>query len=168
MLTGQRPVFLWAQSGLIQSQQAEGLFYQAQNAQIHALPTGLRTAEKRLVDRKIDRWKRDYIFFMWLYIGLLLDDMLKEKWKFLKPWKGVFSIVSVYLSANGPQGIYTFCGWVILGTRERNIFFLFFEIYYTYITLVIFLFQTTGHSFWPRNVIFGLSEPCTIVNWRLF
>ena len=33
-----------------------------------------------------------------------------------------------------------------------------------YITLVFFWFQDTGHSFSPRNVIFGLREPCTIRN----
>ena len=36
-----------------------------------------------------------------------------------------------------------------------------------YITFVNFLFQATGHSFSPRNVIFGLREPCTKRNWRL-
>ena len=61
--------------------------------------------------------------------------------------------------------------------RKKRIF-LFFEIFiftlfigifrfFPYITLVNFWFQATGHSFSPRNVIFGLREPCTIINWRL-
>ena len=36
--------------------------------------------------------------------------------------------------------------------------------FFPYITLVFFLFQGTGHNFSPRNVIFGLREPCTIEN----
>ena len=58
--------------------------------------------------------------------------------------------------------------------RKKH-FFLFFEIFFftlfigifrffPYITLVKFWFQATGHSFSPRNVIFGLREPCTIRN----
>ena len=61
--------------------------------------------------------------------------------------------------------------------RKKRIF-LFFEIFiftlfigifrfFPYITLVIFCFQATGHSFSCRNMIFGLREPCTIGNWRL-
>ena len=61
--------------------------------------------------------------------------------------------------------------------RKKRIF-LFFEIFiftlfigifrfFPYITLVNFWFQASGHSFSPRIVIFGLSEPCTIENWRL-
>merc|ERR1711923_229321 len=56
--------------------------------------------------------------------------------------------------------------------------FLFFEIFiftlfigifrlFPYITLVNFWFQAPGHSFSPRNVIWGLREPCTIENSRL-
>ena len=67
---------------------------------------------------------------------------------------------------------------MILRTWEKNTFFLFFEIFiftlfigifrfFPYITLVNFWFQATGHSFSPRNVIFGLREPCTTKNWRL-
>ena len=37
-------------------------------------------------------------------------------------------------------------------------------VFLTYITLVNICFQATGHSFSPRNVIFGLREPCTIKN----
>ena len=58
--------------------------------------------------------------------------------------------------------------------RKKRIF-LFFEIFiftlfigifrfFPYITLVNFWFQASGHSFSPRIVIFGLSEPCTIEN----
>ena len=43
-----------------------------------------------------------------------------------------------------------------------------FSIFFSYITLVKFWFQGTGHSFSPRNRIFGLREPCTIRNWRLW
>jgi len=61
---------------------------------------------------------------------------------------------------------------------RKKRFFLFFEIFiftlsiglfrfFPYITLVHFLFQATGHIFSPRNVIFGLREPCSIQNWRL-
>ena len=58
--------------------------------------------------------------------------------------------------------------------RKKRIF-LFFETFiftlfltfFPYITLVIIFFQATSHSFSPRNVIFGLREPCTIRNWRL-
>ena len=57
--------------------------------------------------------------------------------------------------------------------------FLFFEIFIftlfigifrflPYITLVNFWFQASGHSFSPRIVMFGLSEPYTIENWRHF
>ena len=42
-----------------------------------------------------------------------------------------------------------------------------FSRFFPYITLVNFWFQASGHSFSPRIVIFGLSEPCTIENWRL-
>ena len=58
---------------------------------------------------------------------------------------------------------------------RKKRFFLFFEIFiftlfigifrfFPYITLVNFWFQASGHSFSPRIVIFGLSEPCTIEN----
>ena len=52
---------------------------------------------------------------------------------------------------------------------EIYIFTLFIDIFrfFPYITLVNFWFQASGHSFSPRIVIFGLSEPCTIENWRL-
>ena len=64
-----------------------------------------------------------------------------------------------------------------LDMRKKTIF-LFFEIFiftlfigifrfFPYITLIYFWFPATGHSFSPRNVIFGLREPCTIRNWRL-
>ena len=36
--------------------------------------------------------------------------------------------------------------------------------FFPYITLVNFGFQATGHSFSPRNVIFGLREPSTTRN----
>ena len=56
--------------------------------------------------------------------------------------------------------------------RKKRIF-LFFEIFiftlfigifrfFPYITLVNFWFQATGHRFSPRNLIFGLREPCPI------
>ena len=57
--------------------------------------------------------------------------------------------------------------------RKKSIFFieififtLFIGIFrfFPYITLVNFWFQASGHSFSPRIVIFGLSEPCTIEN----
>ena len=64
------------------------------------------------------------------------------------------------------------------GYQKYNTMKLFFEIFiftlfigifrfFPYITLVNFWFQASGHSFSPRIVIFGLSEPCTIENWRL-
>ena len=59
--------------------------------------------------------------------------------------------------------------------RKKRIFFskfsslrflyAFFD-FFPFITLVIFWFQSTGHSFSPRDVIFGLREPCTTRNWR--
>ena len=59
--------------------------------------------------------------------------------------------------------------------RKKNAFFRNFRFYafyrhfsiFPYITLVNFWFQASGHSFTPRIVIFGLSERCTIENWRL-
>ena len=59
--------------------------------------------------------------------------------------------------------------WLIFSLFEIFIFTLFIGIFqfFPYITLVIFLFQATGHSFSCRNMIFGLREPCTIGNWRL-
>jgi len=61
--------------------------------------------------------------------------------------------------------------------RKKRIFLL-FEIFtftlfmdifrfFPYITLVIFCFQATGHNFSPRDMIFGLREPCIIRNWKL-
>ena len=61
--------------------------------------------------------------------------------------------------------------------RKKTHFFVFriFHFYafyrhffFPYITLIMFLFQATGHSFSPSNVIFVFREPCTIENWRLF
>merc|ERR1711923_179415 len=59
--------------------------------------------------------------------------------------------------------------------RKKRIFFVFrnlhfyafyrhFFDFFPYITLVNFWFQATRHSFSPRNMIFGLREPCTIRN----
>jgi len=59
--------------------------------------------------------------------------------------------------------------------RKKNTFFLFFEMFifmlfigifrfFSYITLVNFWFQATGHSFSHRNVIFGFREPSIIQN----
>ena len=120
-------------------------------------------------------------------IGPILDDRLKKK--LLKPWKEALCIhfrvcVSVRLSVCTRATEHTF--WpmnLIFGSsdpwdmRKKRIF-LFFEIFiftlfigifrfFPYITLVIFCFQATGHSFSCRNMIFGLREPCTIGNWRL-
>ena len=119
----------------------------------------------------------------WFNIGPILDDRLKEK--LLKPWKGALcSHFRVCLSVRARATGHTF--WprnLIFGLsdpwdmRKKRIF-LFFEIFiftlfigifrfFPYITLVIFCFQATGHSFSCRNMIFGLREPCTIRNWRL-
>ena len=130
-------------------------------------------------------------------LGIYTIDIDGLKETFLKPWKGVLCIhfrvcLSVYLSVCMCVCVsvctrateHTF--WhrnVIFGSsdpwdmRKKRIF-LFFEIFiftlfigifrfFPYITLVIFCFQATGHSFSCRNMIFGLREPCTIGNWRL-
>ena len=125
-----------------------------------------------------------------LLIGPILDERLKGK--ILKPWKGALSsqsvcpsvCLSVRLSVCERATGQTF--WprnLIFGLsdpwdmRKKRIF-LFFEIFiftlfigifrfFPYITIVNFWFQASGHSFSPRIVIFGLSEPCTIENWRL-
>ena len=95
----------------------------------------------------------------------------------------VFTFVSVCLSVRATEHTFWLSN-LIFGLsdpwdmRKKSIF-LFFEIFiftlfigifrfFPYITLVNFLFQATGHSFSPRNVIFGLREPCTIRNWRRF
>ena len=47
---------------------------------------------------------------------------------------------------------------MVQGSLNPNITFLGEKVYiFPYITLVFFLFQATGHSFSPRNVIFGLN-----------
>ena len=63
-----------------------------------------------------------------------------------------------------------------LGHEKKNNFFLFLEIFiftlfigifrfFPYITLVNFCLsvcpRATGHTFWPRDLIFGLSDPWT-------
>ena len=113
-------------------------------------------------------------------IGPILDDRLKDK--ILKPWKGTISSHSVCPSVreqDTPFSLRTyFLGRTILGTWEKKRIFCFFEIFiltlfigifrfFPYITLVNFCFQATGHGFSPRNVMFGLREPCTIINRRL-
>ena len=115
--------------------------------------------------------------------------MIGWRKKILKPWKGALSIhfrvcLSVCLCVCGRATGHTF--WprnLIFGLsdpwdmRKKRIF-LFFKIFiftlfigifrfFPYITLVNFWFQASGHSFSPRVVIFGLSEHCTIENWRL-
>ena len=117
-----------------------------------------------------------------LIIRPILDNRLKEK--ILKPWKCAQSSHSVCVCVCTRATDHSF--WVrnlIFGLsdpwniRKKRIF-LFFEIFiftlfigifrfFPYIPLVNFLFQATGHSFSPRNVIFGLREPCSIENWRL-
>ena len=121
-----------------------------------------------------------------LSIGPILDDRLKEK--ILKPWKGALSSHSVCLSVclsvcpsvcERPTG-YTF--WprnLIFGQNDlwdmkKHTFFFFFRIFiftlfidifrfFPYITLVNFCLsvcsRVTGHTFWPRNLIFGLIDP---------
>ena len=111
------------------------------------------------------------------------------------PWKtgswnservsSVFNFVCVRVSVGVSAGYSAhlgtyFFGWMILGTwhKKETHFLFFFEIFiftlfmdifrfFPYITLVIFCFQATGHNFSPRDMIFGLREPCTIGNWRL-
>ena len=46
--------------------------------------------------------------------------------------------------------------------KFSGVFIGFFRFYNLDITLVNYWFQATGHSFPPRNVIFGLREHCTI------
>ena len=55
--------------------------------------------------------------------------------------------------------------------KAFKVFFFFFTTlpphysrFFPHITLVNFGFHATGVSFSPRNVIFGLREPCTIRN----
>ena len=68
---------------------------------------------------------------------------------------------------------------MILGIWEKNAFFCFskfsflrflhaFFDFFLYITLVNFLFQSTDHSFWARNLIFGLSYPWDMRKKRIF
>ena len=125
--------------------------------------------------------------FWWVWlrlaeiIGPILDDRLKEK--IPKPWKGALSSHSVCLSVC-PCVRKQSAGHIFLprklifvlndpcDMRKKRIF-LFFEIFiftlfigifrfFPYITLVNFGFQTTGHSFSPRAVIFGFIGPFTI------
>ena len=129
----------------------------------------------------------DYVFFLFFlffppFFGPFLDDRLKEKNPETLKECSLYSLscLSVCVRATG----HTF--WprnLIFGLsdpwdmRKKRIF-LFFEIFIftlfigifrllPYITQIFYFFQATGHSFSPRNVIFGLREPCTIGNWRL-
>ena len=99
-------------------------------------------------------------------------------WKILKPWKGVLCFhFRVCLSVPELQST-SFDIGTILGTWERNAFFCFskfsflpflwaFFDFFPYITLVNFCFQSTGHSFWLRDVIFWLIWPFTNRKKRL-
>ena len=124
-------------------------------------------------------------------IGPILDDRLKEK--LLKPWKGALSSHFRVCPSVCPSVCLSVCKHATGHTfSTRNLFFglndpwdmrkkrifLFFEIFifslfigifrfFPYITLVNFWFQASGHSLSTRIVIFGLSKPCTIENWRL-
>ena len=72
----------------------------------------------------------------------------------------------------GPRNLFL----VILVAWEKGAFFRNFNFYifivifrfFHYTSLVNFGFQATGHSFSPRNMIFGGREPCTIKNWKLW
>ena len=91
--------------------------------------------------------------------GPILDDRLKEK--ILKPYKGAHSSHSVCVSVRGlqvtPFGLGTsFLGWVILGTWEKNAFFVFrnFHFYAFYRHFSIFSLYNTSKflvsSFWSQ------------------
>ena len=124
-------------------------------------------------------------------IGPILDDRLKEKFEFFifTLFIGIFRffpyITLAFFVFKLPAivfhvGIWYLC-WENLVPYEIENFWHFLKIPfftvkgvifldffpYTSITLVIFWFQATGHRFSPRNVMFGLREPCTIIDWRL-
>ena len=79
-----------------------------------------------------------------------------------------------YISHLWPRNLYFWLEWSL--GHEKETHFLFFEIFILTlllaffifpITLVTFCFQATGHSFSPRNVVFGLRGPYTIRKLRL-
>ena len=112
-------------------------------------------------------------------IGSILDERLKEKNpETLKGCPQQSLCVSVCVC--GLQGHIFWPRNLIFGLNDpwdmrKKRIFLFFEIFiftlfmdifrfFPYITLVNFCFQATGHNFSPRDMIFGLREPCTIRN----
>ena len=81
-----------------------------------------------------------------------------------------------YISHLWPRNLYFWLEWSF--GHEKETHFLFFEIFiltlfigifrfFSLYNTSIFCFQATGHNFSPRDMIFGLREPCTIENWRL-
>ena len=116
----------------------------------------------------------------------LLDRSLMIGWR-KSSWNServssVFTFLSVSIyglqSTSFDLGTNFWIEWSLEHEKENQFFFSFrnfhfyafiwhFLYFFAYITLVNFSFHATGHSFSPRNVIFGLREPCTVRNWSL-
>ena len=95
-------------------------------------------------------------------VGPILYDRFKEK--ILKPWKCVHCVhflvcVCVCVCARVCMCVFSFEIKIFMLSVGFSCF-----VFSPYITLVNVWFQATGHNFSPRNVIFGLREPCTIRN----
>ena len=75
---------------------------------------------------------------------------------------GCLAAIVIFVSNMPPYNTTFLCFFEIFIFLRFSLAF--FDIF-PYITLINLWFHATRHSFSPRNVIFGLREPCTV--WKL-